>query len=199
MGYTHYWDSEGFSTAQWDKLTAGARAVIDAASKRGILLAFESDQPEKPPVVESVIRFNGVGEEGHETFVISKTMKEWSFCKTARKPYDAAVVAVLILASECGPFKWSSDGEPEDWAAGRELLAASRGSAEPTVFINDIEVTALQAEAVRAVYRRPIDGEKPSFEEFASGLQTMVCGDGAVILPWCNMYLAIEPDGHVHS
>ena len=70
---------------------------------------------------------------------------------------------------------------------------------EPTVFLNDIEVTALQAEAVRSVYRRPIDGDKPSFEEFVSRLMPMVCGDGAVVLQWCNMYLAIEPDGHVHS
>ena len=70
---------------------------------------------------------------------------------------------------------------------------------EPTVFINDIEVTALQAESIFEVYRRPIDGEKPSFEKFTEGLTPMVCGDGAVVLPWCNMFLAIESDGHIHS
>ena len=70
---------------------------------------------------------------------------------------------------------------------------------EPTVFINDIEVTALQAESIFEVYRRPIDGEKLSFEKFTEGLTPMVFGDGAVVLPWCNMFLAIETDGHVHS
>ena len=77
---------------------------------------------------------------------------------------------------------------------------ASRGwITEPTVFINDIEVTGLQAESIREVYRRPIGGEKPSFEEFTAGLVPMVAGDGAVVLPWCNMFLAIESDGHIHS
>ena len=200
MGYTHYWESTGFNDAQWNKLTAGARAVIEAASKRGILLAFEFDQPAEPPVIDDgVIRFNGVGKKGHETFALFKRSTSFDCCKTAQKPYDAAAVAILILASECGPLKWSSDGVEEDWAGGRELLAASRGSAEPTVFINDIEVTALQAEAVRSVYRRPIDGEKLSFEKFTEGLTPMVFGDGAVVLPWCNMFLAIETDGHVHS
>jgi hypothetical protein len=30
-------------------------------------------------------------------------------------------------------------------------------------------------------------------------VQPMIGGDGAVILPWCNMWLAIETDGYTHS
>ena len=210
MGYTHYWKSAAFTAAQWEKLAAGARSVLSAASAAEIHIAMEFspayDEPGQLPVVDdNCLRFNGTGKGGHETFVLTRAPMDFGFCKTAQKPYDAAVVAILILASECGPLTWSSDGEEEDWAAGRELLAASRGDKDldpapvSTVFVNDIEVTALQAEAVRSVYRRPVVGYPRTFEKFTEGLAPMIGGGGAVVLPWCGMMLAIEPDGHVHS
>lgn len=206
MGYTHYWKSAGFNAEQWAELSEGARAIIWAAGSAGIALANEWDGPVNRPLVEGdCIRFNGTGKDGHETFYLAVAPVEFGFCKTAFKPYDAVVVAILMLASECGPLTWTSDGEEEDWAAGRKLLAASRGDKDldpapvSTVFVNDIEVTALQAEAVRSVYRRPVVGYPRTFEKFTEGLAPMIGGGGAVVLPWCGMMLAIEPDGHVHS
>jgi len=201
MGYTHYWKSAGFNAEQWAKLSDGARAIILAAGSAGIALAGEWDEPVDLPVVDGdCIRFNGTGNDGHETFYLAVAPVEFGFCKTAFKPYDAAVVAILMLASECGPFTWSSDGDEEDWAGGRELLAAGRGMNSPTkIFVNDIEVTAPQAEAIYSIYRRPVVGNGRSFEEFVIGLAPMIGGDGAVVIPWCGMVLAIEPDGLVHS
>ena len=197
MGYTHYWKSAGFNAEQWAELSEGARAIIWAAGSAGIALANEWDGPVNRPLVEGdCIRFNGTGKDGHETFYLAVAPVEFGFCKTAFKPYDAVVVAILMLASECGPLTWTSDGEEKDWAGGRELLAASKG---PTIFVNDIEVTTLQAEAIYSIYRRPVVGYGRSFENFVTGLAPLIGGGGAVVLPWCGMMLAIEPDGHVHS
>lgn len=45
------------------------------------------------------IRFNGVAEQAHETFMVDRVSREFEFCKTNRKPYDLAVCSVLILIS----------------------------------------------------------------------------------------------------
>ena len=45
------------------------------------------------------IRFNGVGELSHETFMVDRIYRDFEFCKTNRKPYDLAVCSVLILVS----------------------------------------------------------------------------------------------------
>jgi hypothetical protein len=53
----------------------------------------------------------------------------YNYCKTERKPYDDAVVAVLLAMSCCAPgaFAIRSDGDASDWAAGAELLALATG------------------------------------------------------------------------
>lgn len=53
---------------------------------------------------------------GHETFVLSRKGCE-EFCKTARKPYDIMVQAVLIIAKYYFESNISigSDGDMEDW------------------------------------------------------------------------------------
>ena len=58
----------------------------------------------------------------HETFVLKRTCKE--FCKTARKPYDVIVKAVLLLGVSLFPenFKVSSDGDYDDWHGAEKLL-----------------------------------------------------------------------------
>ena len=84
--------------------------------------------------------------DGHETFVMTRKKRarykyehepedaevgpRFEFCKTAAKPYDVAVVAILIAASDIGggtdsnypAMSWSSDGETADHDAGRRLL-----------------------------------------------------------------------------
>lgn len=88
----------------------------------GFKLAFEYDEPEREPVFsENLIRFNGVGDEGHETFVVTPSARDFEFCKTARKPYDTAVVAILCLLHHHTEIEVSSDGVPEDWWRGLEF------------------------------------------------------------------------------
>ena len=50
----------------------------------------------------------------------------YNFCKTAGKPYDAAVTAVLSIVNHyaAAVYAISSDGEAQDWAVGVRRLAS---------------------------------------------------------------------------
>jgi hypothetical protein len=118
MGYTHYFGSDReFTASEWEKLTLATRKVLRVAQENlGIGLAADYDNNAIPIVDDEVIWFNGYGDEGHETFAIKRSGGR-DFCKTARKPYDAPVVAVLLLADKiCPAFSWASDGDGEDGA-----------------------------------------------------------------------------------
>lgn len=68
--------------------------------------------------IDNRIRFNGVDDDGHETFLVDKSpSSNWEFCKSARKPYDAAVGCCLIILKNANPkkFTFRSDGGYEDW------------------------------------------------------------------------------------
>lgn len=39
----------------------------------------------------------------------------------------------------------------------------------------------------------------PDFEDFKHSVTPVIGGDGAVSVPWCGMYLCVEPDGYAHS
>ena len=116
MGYTHYWTiKEPISADAFAKLQEGIKAIIETATEAGIPIANES--------TDGVIVFNGVGANSHETFVIQVGDKEFNFCKTAEKPYDAVVTASLILLKkELGDkVEVSSDGGWHNWQGGRLL------------------------------------------------------------------------------
>jgi hypothetical protein len=84
-------------------------------------------------ITDELINYNGQGEDSHETCYIQRVTKieEWasnrelafSFCKTARKPYDKYVVATYIMAQVLfgNDVSFSSDGEFEECAEGKEL------------------------------------------------------------------------------
>lgn len=120
MGYTHYWETVTFTDDQWNKLKPLVEAVFKLAKAENILLAAEYDQPsDKPYINDHEIQFNGVGEEGYETFIVSKDATEFTFCKTARKDYDTPVVAILYLCHKVNPeFIFSSDGDEKDLVDG---------------------------------------------------------------------------------
>lgn len=59
------------------------------------------------------------------------------------------------------------------------------------------KLTKAQQRAVAQVYRRtplPL-----SYLAFRRRVMPMFGGNGAVVLPWSTMFLAIEPDGYTHS
>lgn len=111
MGYTHYWKNMKFSRKGWKQLSTLTEAVVKNLPSN-VKLAFEYDQEGKPvEISDMLIRFNGIGDKGHETFVFDFKSSDFEFCKTARKPYDLAVCSVLILASLlCDSGEISSDG-----------------------------------------------------------------------------------------
>jgi hypothetical protein len=115
MGYTHYWRSYAEATdAQWRAIENDFRRLL----RHSPVKVAENSEDYDPPVVDSeCICFNGVGSDGHETMVFTPTPQGFNFCKTARKPYDLLVTALLILADHHAPGVWTitSDGDAADW------------------------------------------------------------------------------------
>lgn len=73
-------------------------------------MQYESDTGTKPVANSELIRFNGIGGAGHETFVVYADGGD-DFCKTAQKPYDRPVCEILLVLNALVPsFHISSDG-----------------------------------------------------------------------------------------
>ena len=130
MGYTHYWNHENLDQAKWDEeFIPLVRRVISTA---GVPLGDAYGEG-LPVVASGRLALNGKKEDGHESFILRPDPTDFDFCKTARKPYDMVVVAILIIAEQTFPgFRWSSDGDEQDHAEGRllaDLATASRQGA----------------------------------------------------------------------
>ena len=139
MGYTHYWRSRGFTDNQWAQLQECTRQIIRRARRAGAAVAgWEGSGA--PEYGADRIAFNGRAPHDYETFALARDADGFAFCKTGRAPYDAAVVAVLIVAARIAPdaFTWSSDGDASEHIAGAKLAAdlptagAFGGAAETT-------------------------------------------------------------------
>lgn len=113
MGYTHYWKQVGENPddSQWEAICAEAQRVIDSANHP--IAGWDGDG--EPEINDSYISLNGCGEDSHETFRLHRVDADFEFCKTARKPYDATVVAILRAAKRFAPgwLNLSSDGGDE--------------------------------------------------------------------------------------
>lgn len=132
MGYTHDWTQRrSFKNSEWPEVTADIQAILrDVQHVQGIPLANGAGEPgTSPKFGASDIMFNGVDRDSYETFVVSRkrVKQEWQstpgrdFCKTARKPYDLAVVACLCyLATVTESHSVSSDGTGTEWLDGLE-------------------------------------------------------------------------------
>ena len=130
MSYTHYFEitkkpHQGF----WAELmfdveklfmnlpTSEELSQLDYDVVHGRLL--HGPMGDKKPICNTQrISFNGNAAEemDHETFtLLPKKMDD--YCKTARKPYDFAVCAVLIIAYNHLPdiVLVTSDGDTDDW------------------------------------------------------------------------------------
>mgnify|MGYP006185266485 CR=1 FL=1 len=146
MGYTHYWyknyeaDADTFE-GKYAELLPIVKQIVQFGS-----VELEGN------VSPEYIHLNGREDDGHETFVwlrgknvggmgllmdMKKFQEEdepapkfskgvFSFCKTARKPYDTIVVAILCAIQDIYGdelVKISSDGDMvHEWAEGRELF-----------------------------------------------------------------------------
>lgn len=132
MGYTHYWkirnsETELFSS-RWSLFIERAKTILEFAREKGILLGDGlGEEKSHPEISEEGCWFNGIQEEGHETFELSRKDTEFEFCKTERKPYDLIVCMCLLAASDVigsSSFSFSSDGEWDDeWKEPRQAYA----------------------------------------------------------------------------
>lgn len=139
MGYTHYWEyQKKFTQKQWDELKKSAKQIFDYCEELEMPLVNHYSEGslswEGYPLIDNdCIKFNGKGEEGHETFVLYRlpperqpwmlTKNPFAFVKTSRKPYDLAVCLMLMAAFMVAPdvLLISSDGEWEDdWIFARK-------------------------------------------------------------------------------
>ncbi|KAF3905423.1 hypothetical protein ABW20_dc0101065 [Dactylellina cionopaga] len=123
MGYTHYWSG---TLTKSEELFAEIRLLFSVASCR---VAGPSGEGE--PVFErNIIAFNGAEQEGsHESAVLNFGQNiRFDFCKTARKPYDAVVGAVLLRCAFHNPgFNIRSDGSWDEWSEARDLYQQAFG------------------------------------------------------------------------
>lgn len=151
MGYTHYWRQyRDFTDEEWDYAREFFHKGLELLSED---LSFQTTAHDwgndpvsirgpqgtgEPLCNENEIGFNGCKslDLDHESFYVQKIASGyvWSptqrffFCKTARKPYDVLVVAMLMMFHEMNPwFEWSSDGGDQHAPAmdgGRRLYNA---------------------------------------------------------------------------
>ena len=126
MGYTHYYTILD--------PTQPLRCSEIAQDIQNIILASEvpigdgSEDPNSQPILEhDLVWLNGIGDEAHETLCYPPGF-EWnrefrppesegfSFCKTARKPYDVVVCAALLAIKhhQGDNVEITSDGKFDD-------------------------------------------------------------------------------------
>lgn len=141
MGYTHYWNRDESLLSPEDyrefyaQFTRLAVKVIQTAEQQGIEIADPSGEHLGAWRVDGdSVRLNGYGENSHESFVWEKVCPEtqnsklvtgyFDFCKTARKPYDTVVTALLLAAREAygSAVRIDSDGSPSEWVDGLQLF-----------------------------------------------------------------------------
>ena len=102
-GFSRYWENpDGFTDEQWTAFTAKAKQIIQAAARKKIVLAGGNGTG-KPVVDDKVVMFNGANPDGYETCTIQREGDKFGFCKTAQKPYDVVVKAILDAAAQTNP------------------------------------------------------------------------------------------------
>ena len=140
MDYTHYWyRSRSLDAALFEKASKDCSEIC-----RHLGISIQKDYIDGAPAVftRTLVRFNGVEDDGHETFVIPKTYNPefeqkdengslFQFCKTAYKAYDICVTCCLIIFKhyfvDQNIFRVLSDGDDEDWKAAREQCQSCLG------------------------------------------------------------------------
>jgi hypothetical protein len=151
------------------QLALDAKKIIEQAERDGIRIR-DAEGENEPEFNEARFGINGDasafsgegrGDLAHESFIWEgiPTISEWrkdepttfDFCKTAYKPYDAVVTAILIRAKHIygSCVEISSDGDWDSneqfsdgygsWAKGRELYETVFGEVAECPF-NEVSV-----------------------------------------------------------
>lgn len=136
MGYTHYWyRKRDFATKEWSAIKKDVLDIVRYCGENRIRIAEEYDSRDEPIVSAVAIQFNGCEDEGHETFLVTRVMPDrmdwesdrdevFSFCKTAHKPYDMAVMlSLLVCVRHSDSIRIESDGDWDgEWTPARRVF-----------------------------------------------------------------------------
>jgi hypothetical protein len=140
MGYSHYYvQNRSLTAAEWHNFTTTFRHMLNhlpACSHSGgyyadyPLTIHGGDGTGQAEVNGRYLEFNGDAAHNdnlaHESYYIERHGRGYHFCKTARKPYDLLVCAVLLVLCEVAPaaFDIRSDGNMrgEEWQPARDFL-----------------------------------------------------------------------------
>jgi hypothetical protein len=114
MGYTVYFSQKRhFTTSEWGLIREAAINMFNR------LKQVKGGSGTGRPIIDNTdIIFNGDDAKGeaHETFQLMKAGDGFQFCKTACKPYDRYVKAMLVVANYYAPgaLEVSCDGDGEE-------------------------------------------------------------------------------------
>lgn len=145
MGYTHYATiNRDFTDLEWEAICRSTELLLrklpnhslsaggyykheplmlhgDYRHTTGELAQFGDELVKACIDPAERIWIDGTGPEGtdlgHESFLLPRT-KDRTFCKTARKPYDLVVCAVLAVAQMVAgaeAIEVTSNGDTDDW------------------------------------------------------------------------------------
>jgi hypothetical protein len=151
MGHTNYWHRD--EKLNREKFRQAVKDIKKVREVIGTPIQREYDDSRSPVANDNLIRFNGIGEEGHETFYVSRVYSPdfkqyhedgkrlFQFCKTAYKPYDTLVCCCLVILNHYfgDSFVVSSDGEIDspDWKEAKKVCQECFGYGEDFQFDND--------------------------------------------------------------
>jgi hypothetical protein len=111
VGYTHYWNQKIWDKKDADGYLAALPILQQIAKKHKKIIQLECDEKKPARVNIDGIHLNGIDDYGHETFFFAPKECDFSFCKTAQKPYDLPVCEMLLVLKAYIPhFELSSDG-----------------------------------------------------------------------------------------
>jgi hypothetical protein len=108
-----------------------------------------------------------------------------------------------IKAHSPAVFIFDDGNAPQIWRDKHDILALDDECYPQVTFghghdaSDGVQVTHEQATAIFRKWK--CDQQGMTWKQFASLVQPTFGMDGAVTLPWCNMMLVIERDGHVHT
>lgn len=88
MGFTRYWEFKTLDSEKFKDFSLMSKLLIDSMNI----------PVEDVTINDNQVRFNGVDEDGHETFNFSLDKDGFNFCKTNLKPYDELVFGCLYIA-----------------------------------------------------------------------------------------------------
>lgn len=122
MGYTHYWRiNRRLTDQEWFAFADGVERLVTRVNRSGkTKLTYEYHDNRKPQIDDNVVRFNGFGDHGYETFLVSRNGVGFAFCKTQWRSYDLAVTACLAALAAIAPdaVEVRSDGDYDAWIKG---------------------------------------------------------------------------------